>query len=142
MSRSNILVGKTITDLQIASDKKALRFITDGGDVIARADADCCSETWIEHVELPARGFPAVVQSVEYLDMPDLGSPDDYSCIAYYGCKVTTDRGVIIIDYRNESNGYYGGSLEWPDSGYFYGGVSGQNVSNNEWQPLPAGGGA
>jgi hypothetical protein len=37
-----------------------------------------------------------------------------------------------VIDYRNESNGYYGGELCWPDD-HFYGGVHGQNVSTEQW---------
>ena len=28
--------------------------------------------------------------------------------------KITTDRGEIVIDYRNSSNGYYGGNLTGP----------------------------
>ena len=50
-----------------------------------------------------------------------------------YGVKITTDKGHIVIDYRNASNGYYGGNLSWPDDSYFYGGVHGQNESNEEW---------
>ena len=38
-----------------------------------------------------------------------------------------------MIDYRNESNGYYGGNLCWDDES-FYGGVYGQNVSTMNWQ--------
>ena len=49
--------------------------------------------------------------------------------------KITTDRGHIIVDYRNESNGYYGGSLSWPDD-HFYGGVYGQNDSSIAWQEV------
>lgn len=132
MSKKHALVGKTIGAIKIADDKKAILFVTNDGDVIAKADGDCCSSTWIEHVELPALGFPALVISVDDLNMPDLGSPDEYSSIAYYGCKITTDKGEIVIDYRNESNGYYGGSLAWPGE-YFYGGVHGQNESSMNW---------
>jgi hypothetical protein len=128
------LVGKTIIKIRIAEDKRALLFITDGGEIIVRADGDCCSDTWIEHIELPT--LPAKVASVEDIDMPDLGSPSEYECIQYYGCKITTDKGVMVIDYRNESNGYYGGSLSWPDDDYFYGGVHGQNVSDEKWKDL------
>lgn len=133
---SNILIGRTLNGIKIAADKGAILFQTDAGDVVARADGDCCSHTWVESIALPALGFPALVQTVADLDMPDLGSPDEYECIAYYGCKIVTDKGEIIIDYRNESNGYYGGSLEWPSEDgrdYFYGGVHGQNVSKEEW---------
>lgn len=127
------LTGKTITGMKIADDKHAILFQTTDGDVVAQTDGDCCSFTWIESVELPARGFPAVVQSVTDLDMPSLGNTDEWQEISYYGCKVTTDKGDIVIDYRNESNGYYGGNLSWPDNDYYYGGVHGQNVSTNKW---------
>ena len=135
-AKQHILIGRTLTGVKIAEDGRALLFQTSEGDVIARADGDCCSHTWVEHVALPARGFPCLVSGVENLDMPDLGSPDEYGLIQYYGCKVVTSNGDMIIDYRNSSNGYYGGSLEWPDSGYFYGGVFGQNISAENWQDV------
>lgn len=124
-----------ILDMKIADDQKAILFNTNKGDIIARADGDCCSSTWIEHVELPAMGFPATVLNVHTLDMPDLtpNDQDDTDVIQYYGCKISTDKGDIIIDYRNSSNGYYGGNLNWPDDHYFYGGVHGQNISTNKW---------
>jgi hypothetical protein len=125
----NPLIGKTITKMMIAKDKQAILFITDE-ELIVRTDGDCCSETWVENIELP--GFPAKVLAVENLDMPDLGSPNDYDVIEYYGCKITTDKGDIVIDYRNSSNGYYGGNLCWPGDD-FYGGVFNQNLSRNEW---------
>lgn len=131
------LIGKTITEMKIADDKLALLFRTTDGDVIARADADCCSSTWIEHVELPALGFPATVLGLDDLDLPDEDvEDDDDHCIRFYGFKITTDRGHIVIDYRNESNGYYGGDLCWPGDD-FYGGVFGQQVSAEQWRDLP-----
>lgn len=132
---SNVLVGKTLTGMKIADDKEALLFQTADGDVVVRCDGDCCSTTWVEAAELPARGFPAVVLSVADLDMGKEASwnEPDHECVAFYGCKITTDNGDIVIDYRNSSNGYYGGNLSWPDDGYFYGGVFGQNNSSMNW---------
>jgi hypothetical protein len=137
MSKS--IIGKTITALEISSDRQALRFtLSDGASIVVDTDADCCSYTWIEHVELPALGLPAVVLAVEDLEMP-VGAASVFvtapDVLAFYGCKITTDRGEIVIDYRNDSNGYYGGSLSWPTE-YHYGGVYGQNKSTHEWQPL------
>lgn len=132
---TNPIIGKTITALEIAADKQALRFVLTDGECIVQCYGDCCSHTWVEHIEMPALGLPAQVVSVEDIAMPDLGSPDEYDVIAYYGCKIITDRGEIIIDYRNSSNGYYGGSLSWPGE-YYYAGVFGQNDSKNEWQPV------
>ena len=132
----NVLVGKTITAMKIADDKQALLFVLGDAEVIVKVDADCCSMSWVESVELPALGFPATVISVEDLEMPDPKDYDatDFDVLAFYGCKITTNKGEIIIDYRNDSNGYYGGDLSWPgENSYFYGGVSRQNVSKENW---------
>lgn len=133
-NKEHILEGKTILDIKIADDKEAIKFITNEGDVIARCDADCCSYTWVEEIELPAGGFPAQVLKAEDLDLnkPD-ESNDEHECLAFYGFKISTDKGDIIIDYRNSSNGYYGGNLSWPNDSCFYGGVYGQNVSKENW---------
>lgn len=132
MNEQNFLVGRTLTGMKIADDKGALLFNTTDGDVLVRADGDCCSHTWVEHVELPV-SFPCVVSAVDDLDMREPQDDGDYEVIKFYGCKIVTDKGDIVIDYRNSSNGYYGGNLVWPDDRYFYGGVYGQNVSNQNW---------
>ena len=133
---SDSLIGKRIVAAFIADDKKALKFdVADGDPVVVKADGDCCSSTWIEGVDMPGV-LLGTVSAVEDLEMPDLGSPGEYEKIAYYGCKITTEKGSCVIDYRNESNGYYGGNLSWPDDKYFYGGVFGQNVSTEDWKPL------
>ena len=137
----NILVGKTLKSIYLAEDRQAIKFEMEGGDVIVRCDAECCSYTWVEHIELPALGFPAVVTAVEDLDMPE-GKPSEFhtdpDSLQFYGCKISTDRGEIVIDYRNDSNGYYGGNLSWPGGEYehFYGGVYGQNVSKEQWKQV------
>lgn len=128
----NILVGKTLLGILIAEDGQALLFRTPEGDIKALCDADCCSYTWVESVSLPARGFPAIVQSVEDIELNTDADTRDGE-LDFYGLKIVTDNGEIIIDYRNESNGYYGGSLTWPNE-HFYGGVYGQNVSTEVWK--------
>lgn len=132
---SNVLVGKTVTAIYLASDKMAIKFDVAGEEpVIARCDADCCSHTWIEHVELPALGTPFTVSAVSDLELnADLDTQDGE--LAFYGLKIVTDKGDMIVDYRNESNGYYGGWLAWDDD-RFYGGVHGQNLSTEEWESL------
>lgn len=129
----NLLIGKTIVSMKIAADKEAILFVTDAGDdLIVKVDADCCSHTWVEAIELPALGFPFVIGSVEDLELnADLDTQGGE--LQFYGAKIVTDKGDMIIDYRNESNGYYGGSICWPGDGYFYGGVYSQNVSAQEW---------
>lgn len=127
------LLDKIITDIELAEDKKAMRFLVEGADpIIARAEGDCCSSTWIEHIELPAMGFPVKILSVTDIDLPgSVNNSEDYDCLTVYGLKLTTDRGEIIVDFRNSSKGHYGGNLSWSDE--FYGGVYGQNVSEDKW---------
>lgn len=135
---NNLLSNKKIVKMQIASDKEALLFVTDNGDeLIVRVDADCCSYTWIESVELPALGFPFTVIACDDLDMnKEPLENEEYECLQFYGAKITTDKGDLVIDYRNSSNGYYGGSIVWPGENYFYGGVYGQNVSDEKLEDI------
>ncbi len=135
---NNLLLNKKIVKMQIASDKKALLFVTDDGQqLIVRVDADCYSHTWIESVELPALGFPFTVIACDDLDMnKEPLANEEYDYLQFYGAKITTDKGDLVIDYRNSSNGYYGGSIVWPGEDYFYGGVFGQNISDEEWEDI------
>ncbi len=136
---SACLIGKTILRVMIAKDREAMLFETTEGNIVCKVDGDCCSHTWIEDVELPALGFPAKCTAMGDLEMPP-GAPtktDNYEEeMSYYGYKITTDRGEIVIAYRNSSNGYYGGSINWPDEDYYYGGVFGQNISKEEWEEI------
>lgn len=124
------LIGKTLKDLKIAKDKMALLFILDGGEeMIARTDGDCCSVSWIESVELVS--FPCAITSIEDVPMSSIDE-DECTLIQIYCTKINTTKGCLIIEYRNESNGYYGGSICFGDE-YFYGGVGEQNISSLEW---------
>ncbi len=116
----NALVDKVVTGIYRSNDKQYLKFeLRDGDPIYAECYGDCCSHTWIEHLELPALELPARVISVDNLDMNKPGEEHegdwDTGYIQFYGYKIVTDRGEIIIDYRNESSGYYGGSLDWAD---------------------------
>lgn len=140
MSDTNPLIGKVIIEVELADDKGALRFhIDDGEPVIVRAAGDCCSHTWIESLDTPQLLIGGTVTAVEDLDMPTPPNvkEDGYGDVTqYYGCKIRTNKGDCVIDFRNTSNGYYGGSLVWPHQGYFYGGVYGQNVSKEQWRRI------
>lgn len=110
---SKKLTGKTLLDVTLSEDKESITFVTDEGDVAADCYGECCSYTWVENIELPALGFPCLVLSEGNIDMPNLGHIKGCGVVEYYGYEIVTDKGSIIIDYRNDSNGYYGGHLEW-----------------------------
>lgn len=114
-TNKHILEGKVIEGVFLLADQTAIRFKTPEGYVTAWCDGDCCSYTWIEHVEMPALGLPATVTKVEYLYMPDRVEDTDLGVVEHYGFSISTDKGSIVIDYRNASNGFYGGYLVWPE---------------------------
>jgi hypothetical protein len=139
---SNILIGKTIEAVYLADDQQAIKFTVKDPtsdvlvDIVANADGDCCSHTWIENVENPE----AIIGSpVLEAGSVDIGRADEgehgYDVIAFYGFNISTVKGTCKIDYRNSSNGYYGGNLSWPDD-YYYGGVFGQNNTKGVWRKL------
>ena len=71
-------------------------------------------------------------ETLGVLAAEELSLPSASDELALYGLKLATDKGDLVLDYRNESNGYYGGNLSWPGE-YHYGGVYGQNNSKEEW---------
>ena len=133
------LLGRKISAIHLAEDKQAIRFDLDSGvQIVAHCDGDCCSVTWIENIENPEAIIDSEVTLAEDIDMPDLGDMPNREVVAYYGFKIETAKGTCVIDFRNESNGYYGGSLSWPNfnDGYYYGGVFGQNESKEVWNKI------
>ena len=139
--KQNSLIGKTITAVFIAANGGAIRFdLSDGELIIAGAVGDCCSSAWIEDIQGVEQIIGSPIVSVEDVgDMPEKQGNrygHDEESMAYYGCKITSEKGYALIDYRNSSNGRYGGSLVWPNDGYFYGGVHGQNISKEEWRQV------
>lgn len=132
------ICGILLNGIDVSVDSISIRLNTAQGPIIGVCDADCCSETWIENIETPALGFPCTVIAAHELEMPEGrysidGEPQDF--IRFYGLKLITNKGEIVIDYRNASNGYYGGTLDW-NGERFYGGVFGQNNPNQEWIPV------
>lgn len=116
-SIAKAMVGRGIATFEIAGDRESVTFTMDEGKPVRlEVSADCCSSTWIESVDDPG-ALRGRVLAVEEVEMPDLGNVDgvhrkDCYQVAYYGLKITTENGRALIDYRNDSNGYYGGSLE------------------------------
>lgn len=116
----NALVGKSITRWHLDPDRTRLTLwwgTTGDERVHLRVYGDCCSHSWIESIDAP-EVLEGEILGVEEIPMPDLGRqsslhhPEAVDCVKYYGLKITTRRGRCVIDYRNDSNGYYGGWME------------------------------
>ncbi len=105
------LIGKTINKLYISENKEVLRAEMKAGNVIhITAVGDCCSHSWFEHLSGVEAILGEQINEVLEREMPDetvLG----YEHIQYYGYTFVTDKGRFDIEFRNSSNGYYGGRL-------------------------------
>lgn len=107
------LVGQKVVALFRNADKDRLRFVLDGAasDVHCYTDGDCCSNSWIEHIEGVENLLGAKVVKVEPgAEVPSI--EEENNTIQFYNYRIVTERGFCNIEMRNSSNGYYGGSLD------------------------------
>jgi hypothetical protein len=113
---SNIL-NRKLSSVELTKDKESIVFRFESGAPRAfGVEGECCSHSWIEHLDMPTDIHGATLLSVE----DGAGVPwDGHECnpacghgsLAVYNTKFRTDRGDIVLEYRNDSNGYYGGYL-------------------------------
>lgn len=104
------IVGKRINGFVVSDEKTTLTFNDDEGMLyVYDADADCCSHSWIENIEDPEYLLGNLVLKVEEKEMPSEDQDGEYIQIMSY--DIYTDKGICKIDFRNSSNGFYGGSL-------------------------------
>lgn len=115
MDFDNILNKPLATVALIDGGEKLTLSFQDGSERSFGVEGDCCSMSWIEHLELPGSVEGAVIQRVEDSEgVPWDGHVCDacgHECLAVYNTKFYTDKGTIVLEYRNDSNGYYGGYL-------------------------------
>jgi hypothetical protein len=109
------LVGTEVYGVFVNEDKTAISFGTSNGYKTYGVEGDCCSFSWIEHLSGLEQLVVAYVNNVEDISMSDLetdpNNPDEY--IRVYGVKIHTNKGYALLEYRNSSNGYYGGYLTY-----------------------------
>jgi hypothetical protein len=111
-----LCVGKEIVkhSLNAGGTELVLHF-ADGSQAVLVPEGDCCSSSWIESID-DEHALHGKVAKIEEIDMPDRGNVGTEKHpgveeVKYYGLRITTDKGRSVIDYRNDSNGYYGGWL-------------------------------
>jgi hypothetical protein len=99
--------------LNVSKDEVEISF-QDGTSARFTTEGDCCSRSWIEHLEAPKDFVGAILLGVQdggVAEPPDYEPHEDDECVKFYETRFHTDKGDIILEYRNSSNGYYGGSL-------------------------------
>lgn len=105
----NRLKGEYLYGYTLAGDGSCITFHCKSADFVFDAVGDCCSETFIDSVEGPSTGLIDSVESGGECECQE----DKYGETKYYRSHLCIQgKGFLDIDYRNESNGYYGGSLE------------------------------
>lgn len=88
-----------------------IAFHCEDGDYVYLADGDCCSRTYIESVEGPTSGRIMSVDEPSW--EPEREEDHDGEVHQFYKATFAIEgQGHLDVTYRNESNGYYGGSLE------------------------------
>jgi len=112
------LVGTTV--LEVYMNKRYIRFVTDRGSYTFEAYGDCCSSTELyDFIGVQKLLLNRVLEVHEInLDGSHFKKPMDYEdVVAYYGIKFVVEdpqwgEMTAVLAFRNNSNGYYGGSLE------------------------------
>jgi hypothetical protein len=120
------ILNRPLRAVSISADKeKFILEFADGSKKEYGVEGDCCSSSWIEHLTLPPMGVKdaqiiAVEDSAggaEPWDGHECSEEVDYrrACghdhLQVYQTVFRTTNGDIRLEYRNDSNGYYGGYL-------------------------------
>jgi hypothetical protein len=126
------IVGKRINGFTITDDKTTLTFNDDAGALyVYNAEADCCSHSWIENVEDPEYLIGNLVMKVEEKEITDY--EEDGCFIKIMGYDVYTDKGICKIDFRNSSNGFYGGRLQIASEENNPDPINGKTIKKMSW---------
>jgi hypothetical protein len=88
-------------------------YFLDGSAESFAVEGDCCSHSWIEHLEMPndVKGASITEISETQESNDKLSHTEGYEEVVNYYTKFSTQAGDIVLEYRNDSNGYYGGYL-------------------------------
>ncbi len=92
-----------------------ITFHCEDGDYVFLADGDCCSQTTLQDPCGPTEGLILEVKEPEWSKGRDTEDDDDFGDVTQYykATLVIEGKGYLDIEYRNTSNGYYGGSLSF-----------------------------
>lgn len=122
------LLGKKIQKIFLS--QSYLKFETDQGNVLFQVEGDCCSHSYF----FDFYGVKKLLENGPVTDFKSVPikegdfnavtkTDEDYGdVIQCYGYAITTEspefgEQTSVFSFRNKSNGYYGGSLEWRDGG-------------------------
>lgn len=105
------LLGLKVIDFKINDAHDNFQIVTDGETFDFYCYGDCCSTSWIENVTGLDSLIGGTVLEISCSDSEDVTRTDDeHEYKDIYTIK--TEKGRFDIEFRNSSNGYYGGAIE------------------------------
>lgn len=117
-NNEHVLVGKTVIKAYINKGRTEILLVCENDEsFLLQTQGDCCSESWIEH----SSGFnelPFTIMKVEEKELGEvLPTRQEYDQLYSLNLEVKRSTGIWYhkdcgIEFRNSSNGYYGGYLE------------------------------
>lgn len=109
------ILNQHLANIEVFDNGERITITTlEGTALRLRAEGDCCSRSWVECIDNLSLGIGKRIINV----VGKFGGEtdeEDYAVLKFYAVELVTEGGVVVIDFRNSSNGYYGGSLEAMD---------------------------
>ena len=107
------LIGCVPTKVWKSDDGETLVMaLADGRTASMSVEGDCCSRSWIEYVSDDSWRRGPITAFADGGQVADWER--DSETIKVYQVTFKTEFGSIVAEFRNESNGYYGGYLNGP----------------------------
>ena len=118
----NKLIGFKVKEIELSDDSESLTLYGEHqngkyGHYSINTEGECCSQSWIESIFEPNALIGYEILKIDHIELPDSyyesipGTTHYEDYVQYYGFAMYTSNGKCVIDYRNSSNGYYGGSI-------------------------------
>lgn len=85
-------------------------FRTEGGhEIWLQVDGDCCSYSWVETIDLDQGVIGSKILGWDSISIGDCIAREGQDCVQAYELRLHTEKGDVVVAFRNDSNGYYGG---------------------------------
>lgn len=108
-------LNNKVVAVKIENDDKITLKLDNGSVFLMSLDAECCSHSHFEDLSIAeARNFVGrnLKRVAEVCSKSDEGGwfDDESQFASYHALKFTFADGEEVLDWRNESNGYYDGT--------------------------------
>jgi hypothetical protein len=114
-------IGKKVSSINTDSSEDMVLHFEDGSKLSLQLDGDCCSSSYFtEDATTDAKdlvGTTITSFDESYGSGGDHGPYSDEggydSCTSWHFLTIYTNQGHVTLDWRNDSNGYYDGTLSF-----------------------------